>query len=581
MKLPSTNYNWAVKGLAQRDIYAPLKVAGAEAQAAGAWAGAARAESGAAGQQANAARAVGRVYEQIGGMVTKAAMDIQQESFETEAQNAYVNSITQINELENKLYTKQTIDMKDPMMGGVPYDDSYQVVDGGKIVTMNTGYAPTHEVGQQVWTTQSRAIMTNFSAGMSRGAQKIYAGKMRDQVISKTQNMGRHVLKMSHANKVETVNNSISQSDRAGDTAGSIKMAIDSFEKGIFDQKQLNSHILNSRQQGDLLRYNQKLSITEDDVSLSKLSSFALFGESFMTTAQKVQASNAALTKIRQNRVEARQNMVDGRDNNTMEAIISHYKGEMSIVDLNENPEKYGRSNFVPLFDRFTKPVPVVSDQTAIRSFGEEIVGIPFNPRDPEEQYREIRSEMANSVKRGDITVDDFTKFNDIIDKQSKAPFNRQPYAEAKKSLFVDMLGTLDASTMEEISNAGVNIDGMMLKKMGQSANVSQLTIRAFEDLNAYVRQYGQMADPVKWWKDNKKSYQTSTDGASTLFQAKFPSDTVTLTNGKTDITATENNITRAHKNGEYGPYGSNRALIEYSERASTLRGVDEWGFNE
>jgi len=233
-----------------------------------------------------------------------------------------------------------------------------------------------------------------------------------------------------------------------------------------------------------------------------------LFSDNYMTPAQKVQSSNAALTKIRNNRTEARQQMNDWRDNNTMDAIVKYHDGSMSVADLTANPEKYGRSNFTSLYDRFTKPFKPISDPTVIRSYGQEIIDAPFNLRDPEEQYREIRTEMAASVKRGDMSAEDFMRMGELINKQSKAPFNRQPYLEAKKALFVDMLGTIDASTMEEINGFGVNISGIMLQKMGQTANVSKLTMRAFEDMNAFVRQYGAQADPIKWWKENKKAYQ-------------------------------------------------------------------------
>jgi len=40
-------------------------------------------------------------------------------------------------------------------------------------------------------------------------------------------------------------------------------------------------------------------------------------------------------------------------------------------------------------------------------------------------------------------------------------------------------------------------------------------------------------------------------------------------------VTSTENNITRAYRNGEYGLPGSNEAMMEYSKRAATLRGFD------
>lgn len=580
MKLPGINYNWKAQPLAKRDIYAPQKVAGAEARAAGAWAGASNSWARAAGSEANASRAIGRVYEQVGGYVTDAMMKIQQESYETEAQGAYVNSINQMNELENKLYTSKALSMEDPLMSGVSYDDSYDVVDGDKIVTMNSGTAPLRDVGQQVWTVQSQAIVNNFSQGMSKGAQKIYGSKIRDQVISKTQNMGRHVLKMNFANQQETLNNSIDQSNRVGDTSSAIRIAEEGFKRGILDQKQMNGQIANSRQQGDLLRFNQELSVTNDDGNLARLSNVALFSDNYMTTAQKVQSSNAALAKIRMNRQEAKQNLADWRDSNTMDAIISHYKGEMSVADLNSNPEAYGRANYVPLFDRMTRPSgPVVSDPGIIRSYGEEIINAPFDVMDTESSYRDLRADIASSVKRGDLSPDDYMKLNDMIDKQSKAPFNRQPYSEAKKALFVDMLGTLDAATMEEINNAGVNLSGMMLKKMGQSANVSKLTMRAFEDMNQYVRQNGQQADPVKWWKENKKSYESTESGSSDVFQTRYPNDTITLQNGKLDTTSTENNIVRAYNNGDYGVPGSNKAMMEFSKRASVLKGFDPKDF--
>jgi len=564
LKLPSIKYNWNVTPLAQRDIYAPQKVANAEAGVANAEARTSRAWAGAAGAEANSARAVGHVYEQVGGYVTKAMMQIQQESFETEAQDAYTKSISQLNELENKLYTSQALQMKDPLMDGVRYDDSYDVVDGDKIVTMNKGFAPTHEVGQQVWNTQSQAILNNFTGTMSKGAQSIYGRKIRDQVISKTQNMGRHVLKMNFANQQENVNNSIAESNRVGDTAGAIRIATEANKRGLIDQKQMNGQIANAMQQGDLIRFNQELSVTNSDPDLARLSNTALFSDNYMTPAQKVQSSNAALTKIRNNRTEARQQMNDWRDNNTMDAIVKYHDGSMSVADLTANPEKYGRSPFKP-----------ISDPTVIRSYGQEIIDAPFNLRDPEEQYREIRTEMAASVKRGDMSAEDFMRMGELINKQSKAPFNRQPYLEAKKALFVDMLGTIDASTMEEINGFGVNISGIMLQKMGQTANVSKLTMRAFEDMNAFVRQYGAQADPIKWWKENKKAYQQDETKTMQQFQSKYPNDTITTQNGTVDVTSTENNITRAYRNGEYGLPGSNEAMMEYSKRAATLRGFD------
>ncbi len=575
MKLPGINYKWQVTPLAKRDIYAPQKVAYAQAQVASAQAGSARAWAGAAGSEANASRAMAKVYEDVGGYVTKAAMQIQEESFETEAQSAYNNSLAQINELENKLYTSKALAMDDPMMNGVSYDDSYTVVDGDKVVTKNSGNAPTREVGQQVWATQSQAIMRNFSSGMSKGAQKIYASKIQAQIQSKTQNMGRHVLNMNVAHAEATTTQSIAESNRAGDTAGAIRIADEALNRGIYDQKKRDAQVNSSLQEGDLMRFNQELSLTNDDASLARLSNTALFSDSYMTTAQKVQSSNAALSKIRQNQQDMRQKVADWRDNNTMNAIIAHYKGDMSVTDLNQNPDAYGRSNFTQLFNRMTKPTPIISDQSALRSFGQQIIDAPFNNMDPEEQYRDIRFELGSAVKRGDIQADDYVKLTEMMDKQAKAPFNRQPYQEAKKALFVDILGTLDAKTMEEINGAGVNIDGMMLKKLGQSANVSQLAMRAFEDMNAYVRQYGGNADPVKWWKDNKESYKVDKDSVSQQFQAYYPNDTITLHNGKVDITSTENKIVNAYRNGEYGVVGSNEALMEFSKRAATLKGFD------
>lgn len=575
MQLPGVNYDWQVQDLAERDIYAPQKVSGAKAGAAGAWAGAAGAHAGAAGQEANAARAMGRVYEQVGGYVNKAMMQIQQESFESEAQTAYVNSLNQLNELENKLYTSDALNMEDPLMEGVNYDDSYEVVDGENIETLNKGYAPTHTVGHEVWATKSQAIVNNFTNGMSKGAQKIYGGRIRDQIMSKTQNMGRHVLKLGVADQQSRVDFSIDESNRIGDATGAIRIAEEAHSRGIIDRKKADDYILNAQRQNDLLRFNQELSVTKGGMALSKLSGVALFSDNYMTTAQKVQSSNAALTKIAQQKQEARQMLGDWRDNNEMNAIIGHYKGEMGTADLVDNKNQFGRANFTRLFDRMQKPVPQVSDPLVAESFGRDIINAPFDSADPEQAYRELDIQMANAVKRGDFSPDDYEKAKRMMENQAKAPFARQPYSETKKALFVDILGTIDPATMEEIQGAGVNVSTIMLKKMGQSENASVLAIQAFKDLNEYVRANGSQADPVGWWKENQNNYKTDKAESAAIqsFSNRYSNDTIMLGNGKVDIKGTEDNLARNFRRGVYGDPNSTEALLKFSERAAALRG--------
>lgn len=106
MKLPGIQYQDNLKGLAKRNINAPLQVAGAQAAAAGAQASAAGAQAGAAGKEAQAARAMSSLYRNVADSVTQVEdYFLEQEATRQvqEAQSRQKIALTELSEAQDRV----------------------------------------------------------------------------------------------------------------------------------------------------------------------------------------------------------------------------------------------------------------------------------------------------------------------------------------------------------------------------------------------------------------------------------------------------------------------------------------------
>lgn len=106
MKLPGIQYQDNLKGLAKRNINAPLQVAGAQTAAAGAQASAAGQMAGAAGQEAQSARAMSALYKNTADSVTQIEDDfLAQEATRQvqEAQSKQKIALTELSEAQDRI----------------------------------------------------------------------------------------------------------------------------------------------------------------------------------------------------------------------------------------------------------------------------------------------------------------------------------------------------------------------------------------------------------------------------------------------------------------------------------------------
>ena len=557
MQLTPVNPNWAVRKYARHDLSMREGTA-----------------------KANSARAWSNVYQQASGEIKNVTDEITKTSQDAEAQKIYNDAMKQITQLENSVLTEQQIPMDSPLMTGVTYDDSYQYVENGQTKTGNRGYASTHEVGNDIWQNQSMAIAQAFAGqGSSSAVQGAVASKLQNQLLGKTQGVSRHVAELAIADKRETSNSLISEAVRNGDIQGAINMANESYNQGIFNQKELNAVVEKSLQDNDMLKFQQQLSMADDEKSLSTLADVALFSTNYMTPTQKTTVANASLAKIDRNRKLQKQELADWNDNNETDAIIGYHTGTTNVTELIDNSHKYSRAGFTRLYERMTTEVPVMSNTVLNNDYQRRIINSPFEAtpdNSMDDINRGIIMDMGNSVKFGTLSPADFELNKRQLETTAAAPFKSQQYIQAKKSLFVDILGTMDPGTLEEIQSAGVNISAITLQAMGQKANVSVLGIRAFEDLNTYMRSFGYQADPIQWWKDNKDRYKADNYAleSANSYSATYPGDVVKLSNGQVDIRSTEDNLIRQYNNGVFGLPGSDEARRELDKRAGTLKGT-------
>ena len=558
MKLNPTNPSWQVRQLARHDLSM------AEGQA-----------------RANAARSWASVYERASGIIRVEADKVTEASQNSEVQKLYNQGMEQINTLENTLYSEQQLPMNSPLMSNVNYDDSYSYVENGNTLVGNRGFASIHTIGNDVWKTQSMAIAKAFAnQGSSDRVKSAVAAKLQQQLLPKTQSVGRHVLNLATADRRATVSGDIATAVRNGDLNGALALSNDGLNRGVFNQKEHADITLAARQQSDLMQYRQLLSVSDDEADLSNISENALFSNNWMTPAQKTSVSDSALRKLETIRAEQKSIRAEWMNRNEVSSVINFHDGAMTVTELLDSPHKYTRAGFTRLYDRMTNPTPTVSNPLILNDYQRQIIDMQFESgpdNSIDDISRGIMVDMGNSVKLGTLTPKDFEENRVLMEKQAQAPFKTQPYQQAKKSLFVDILGTMDPATMEEIQRAGVNINSMMLQAMGQKSNVAVLGIRAFEDLNQYMRTFGYQADPIKWWGDNKDAYKVKNylQYSANKYLDEYPSDTVKLSNGQVDIKSTEDHLIRQYNLGAYGVTGSSESMKELNKRAETLKGVN------
>jgi len=560
MKLNQGNPRWQVASLGRHDIQGPMRVANAEATAARAW---------------------GNVYQQAGNTTSKVLMDIHTKSATEEANALFAEAEGQLNDLENTLYTSEALKMDSAAMEGIGYDDSRTEVIDGKLVTENSGYAPVSEVGSNVWAQKSSDISRAFgSKASSPLARKKLNARLSQQISAKTQNVDRHVLNLAVKNQQTSVRASIKESMRVGDTEGAVSIAQEAFKRGIFDQAQMNKAILESKQQSDLLRFQQELSGTESEAQLVKLSEVVLFSDSYMTSAQKASAARDSISKARYLRQQRKEELGEWREHNEVEAIIAIHNGEKTPEQLFGEKYNYDRAGFTRMYNMVKTPVPLLSNAEIAHGYNIEIGDMHFNsgPAYTTEQLaQDLKSNMWKSVKAGTLSYEDYTKKVDEVDKQLQVPFKAQPYRQTKEAIVVDILSNVDADTMQEVLASGGSINKLLLKKMGGTDDMATIAVKAIKDLNQYVRSYGFQADPIGWWEKNAESYKTDEIQAKglTTFGVTYGGDVIRLGNGKIDAQSTEDNIIRNYELGTYGTPGSPQAMKELNKRALILKGVD------
>ncbi len=150
MKLPGIEHKWNVSPLAKRDIYAPQKVANAQAGVANAWAGASNATASAANSEANASRKMGQAYEQLGGYVTDVSMEIQQAKENEAVSGQYANAQTSLQ--NTRAFLNRPSIPIDQIPDGVDYKDTETVVgQGGTVQETKRTSIPTSEIASQIF----------------------------------------------------------------------------------------------------------------------------------------------------------------------------------------------------------------------------------------------------------------------------------------------------------------------------------------------------------------------------------------------------------------------------------------------
>lgn len=556
MKLIQPSHKWQVQSFGRHDIYGPIRVSGAQAQAAIA--------------EGNQSMRWAQDFAQAADTVTGVLMERYQASNEEEAQSIYNTAIGEIGEVESSVYNQDQFDMGSSRMEGIDYDDSKTIYnDDGSSDTINTGFAPTHEVGIKVWQTGVSNIMARAQAeGSNPVVQKAVASKLQQVIMQKNPAISGHVQKLARADKKAYVNNNIKESVMAGDTDGALNINEEAFKRGIIGRKEHDENVKDVMQQTDIQNFNENLNVTTDEGDLVTLSDEILFGENWMTAAQKATASKQALAKV--DSLEAERKALEGEwhDNNEIDAVIQAEMNGLSKAELFKNKHLYSREAFLRLLKRTDKKEVVPTSNGEIYSEYDRRVSLmhftatPGRPVDV--QQKEILEEMGYSVLSGSLTTSDYNKFKGQMEDQNKEQFRAQPYREAKETLFVGILATLTPANVAQIENAGMNMSSFMLSAMGQDSNMAALAMGAFNDLNSYMRSSGSRADPLQWWEDNKSEYTKSKADIknSNVFASRYPGDTIMGTGGAVDISATMRYLEK------------NYTGKELDDRAAMLKGI-------
>lgn len=558
MKLLPVNSNWRVQSLGRRDIDAPMREANAKVRAANAW----KSLDGSAARRASSLLA-----------------DIADQSSSQEAQSLYVKALGRFNELENKMYTTQQFDMKSPEMKGIQYDDSFTKTVDGSPVTGNYGYAPKHVVGAEVWSSGSNSIMEEIAGEASTDKVRgMVNNKLQATITAKNQSVGRHVTEAAIADRKTSLKFGIDESMRAGDLPGALMLSEEGYRRGIINQKEANDYDARSYQQNDLRIFREEIANSETEASLTKVANTAVFAESYLSSGQRAQISNEALSKSRLIHQRIKEKVTLTQDENEMQAMVDFHTNSTDVEQLLTERSMYNRAGFTRLYKFMTTTTPKYSDGFTSDMFEKRIMNVQFysSENNPVATTQvEIMNDMQQAVLRGTLTYNDFKQNAEQLDKNAKAPFKRQPYEQTKVSILTSLLDGLDASTIASIASGGINMPALMTEAMGNKPAVAALGLRAINDLNAYVRNYGYQADPVKWWKENKESYKSSNsvDKYASEFAARYPEDAVFLSNGSVDVQGTQDNVIRNYRNGQYGPQGELESLRVLEKKSRWLRG--------
>lgn len=495
MKLTQANKNAPFQPMARHDVAGPMRVANVRAQAAKAW---------------------GNVAEQAGNMMSDVLMrhvNFEESKELVVADTAYNKIMGEVNSLENAVYSNPNFRADDPYMEGI-------TTEGG------AEFVPTKDIGGVVWNSNVQKIMSGGLEGMAEGkAKRQLIKRLENQMLSKNQQVERHIMGMNIRDTKSDVVNSIGVSTVTGDFAGAMDSIEKHLEYGTLTANDAAVLTENTKKAWSMSTYNEAISQSNDAGQLSDIAISVLDDSNqynFLTEPQRMAMSQKALAKIGRIAAEQRVEITAFQDGAEVDAIMGIDEGTFTKSHLKENKSSYSRAGFTRLMARLDASATgdTVGSETA-DLYGREIANVDFESNEsiPSDQLRgDIKLRMMKSVQMGTLTPKAYNDNMAQMTKDEKRTFNSVAYRETKTTIQSDILHTagVDISAMTVMEGAtGLNLTEIMAAEFKTKPWLLNINTRAVAAMNEELRK-NPNSSPIEWWKDNKDSYFGAIDKAET-----------------------------------------------------------------
>lgn len=484
MKLPGIRYDRPVQSLGRSDVYGPIRVANA-------WADASRRVSG-------------------------AIEEINRAKNETDLAAAKSRILRKMGRLNGEITSKKSFHVDELNDLGVDFKSETQVLDdNGNLVTVDREYIPAHEVMDQIYEVSSKNILESEYENIPDKTAQNELGLFHSRIYSQGV---EQVISARNIGLVEEMSAKVDQqftdAVNAGDLIGATNIAESALKTGLWDATHYQRNVTELPSK---VRSNQYVVATSSSSSipqLERIKAEALFDDS-LTPSDRASAlrtidgklsdlKREAEARARENRINASLDRyvnlstqildqgqpMDWRD--IRENALTMENGDAkTLITLNRSMAEGGGTN---------KSDPDFLNRMSVMIRGLSVPGDDTLANRRAHIVQELHRAMGYDPVTGDrvgnayLSATDYSRLMDQVNKATEFKIDNPEVKTVSEYIWTTLTGAPKTGMGSFLDQTGLH---------------SILAAQAEYDLNRAAMESGIDFDPHAWWDRNKESYMT------------------------------------------------------------------------